>query len=211
MICVFYKRTFFLLRLAGRSTETGRFFSICSVFLSAALLMCACGESIERSSARGMEGPKSAVGGDKKKSEAKAEMRLSYGDEEFVESETNRDPFRSFTGLLQIQEPQEPQRKVVLPTTAIEEMKLIAIISGVPSPKAMVVDAGGVGHVIERGMFIGRPQVVRASENVLMTLNWKVDRIRSNEVVLTRKDPNDPARPPLTRVITLREEGGKPR
>ncbi|MBN1655562.1 MAG: hypothetical protein JXA30_17475, partial [Deltaproteobacteria bacterium] len=128
-----------------------------------------------------------------------------YSDDDFVESEVNRDPFRSFTKLFRSAEQEAPQRTVVMSTTAIENMKLIAIISGVPAPKAMLVDPLGVGHVVERGMYLGRPEIVRASENVSMTLNWRVHRIRENEVVLTRADPTDPNRPPLTRVIPLRE------
>lgn len=131
---------------------------------------------------------------------------IAYSDEDFVESERNRDPFRSFTTLFQATTPEKPQRRVVMPTTAIENMNLIAIISGVPAPKAMLVDASGVGHVVERGVYLGRPEVVRASENVSMTLNWRVHRIRENEVVLTREDPTDPSRPPLTRVIPLRDK-----
>ena len=39
-----------------------------------------------------------------------------------------------------------------------------------------------------------------------VTLNWRVDRIRPNEVVLTREDPTAPNRPPLTRIIPLHTE-----
>ena len=70
----------------------------------------------------------------------------------------------------------------------------------------MILDPTDVGHVVERGMFIGRAQVVQASANVAMTLNWRVDRIRENEVVLSRQDPTDPSRPPLIHVIPLHEE-----
>lgn len=131
---------------------------------------------------------------------------LTYRDEDFVESERNRDPFRSYMTTFEVQAPDVAQRNVVMPTTAIEAMKLIAVITGVPRPKAMLVDPIGTGHVVERGMYIGRPQVIQATGSVSMTLNWRVDRIRENEVVLTRQDPTDPTRPPLTRVIPLHEE-----
>jgi len=136
---------------------------------------------------------------------------LSFTDDDFIESDSNRDPFRVYTTLFKIDSPRAPQRQVAMSNTAIEEMKLIAIVSGTPTPKAMLVDPSGVGHVVERGMYIGKPQVVRASENILLTLNWKVDRIRPNEVVLTREDPSEPNRPPLTRVIPMREEETAPR
>ena len=166
-------------------------------------------DDVERSQSVGLGGGApgrrgAAVGA--VKAETKPTQTLTFSDEDFVESDANRDPFRSYTTLFKIEGTAIPQRKVIMSTTSVEEMRLIAIISGVPTPRAMLVDPIGVGYVVERGMFIGRPQVVRASENVVMTLNWKVDRIRPNEVVLTREDPADPNRPPLTRVIPLREE-----
>ena len=104
--------------------------------------------------------------------------------------------------------PESPQRTVLLPTTGLDQMRLIAIISGVAQPRAMIVDPAGVGHVVERGDYIGRPEVVQTggTEGMPVTLNWRVDRIRPNEVVLTREDPTAPNRPPLTRVIPLHEE-----
>lgn len=131
---------------------------------------------------------------------------VTYRDEDFVESERNRDPFRSYMTTFEVRAPDAVQRNVVMPTTAIESMRLIAVITGVPRPKAMLVDPLGTGHTVERGMYIGRPQVIQATGSVSMTLNWRVDRIRENEVVLTRQDPTDPSRPPLTRVIPLHEE-----
>ena len=131
---------------------------------------------------------------------------LVYRDEDFVESEKNRDPFRSYVNAFKAQSPDEIQRRVIMPTTAIEEMRLIAIIGGIPRPKAMLVDPMDMGHVVERGDYVGRPQVIQATGSVAMVLNWRVDRIRENEVVLTRQDPTDPTRPSLTRVIPLRED-----
>lgn len=165
---------------------------------------------VEQSMTRGLGGgvpakstaPASTDNGPKVEETATKQV---YSDDNFVESDFNRDPFRSFTALFKSAAVEEPQRTVIMPTTAIENMKLIAIISGIPSPKAMLVDGQGVGHTVERGMYLGRPEIVRASENVSMTLNWRVHRIRENEVVLTRADPTDPNRPPLTRVIPLRE------
>jgi hypothetical protein len=133
---------------------------------------------------------------------------MNYKDEDFVESITNRDPFRSYTTVFRADLPDgsSPQRRVYMPTTAVEEMRLIAIVTGLPKPKAMLLDPMGVGHTVERGDYIGRPKVVQASGNVAMTLNWRVDRIRENEVVLTQEDASDPTRVALTKIIPLREE-----
>lgn len=129
----------------------------------------------------------------------------AFRDDDFVEAERNRDPFRSYSKMFSVKPPETAQRNVAMPNTAIEEMRLIGIVSGTARPRAMLVDQQGVGHVVERGVYIGRPQVVQATENVQMMLHWRVDRIRENEVVLTREDPTDPTRPPLTRVVPLRE------
>jgi len=100
----------------------------------------------------------------------------------------------------------ESQRTVVMPDTPVEEMKLIAVVSGLARPKAMLTDSHNVGYVVQRGDYIGRPKVFQTTGSVAMTLNWRVDRIRENEVVLTRQDPSDPGRPPLSRIISMRDE-----
>jgi type IV pilus assembly protein PilP len=99
------------------------------------------------------------------------------------------------------------QRRVLLSEVAIDELRLIAIVTGLSQPRAMVLDQSSVGWVIKRGDYIGRAEVVQTggAEGVPVTLNWRVDRIRENEVVLTREDPTAPNRPPLTRVIPLRQ------
>jgi type IV pilus assembly protein PilP len=131
---------------------------------------------------------------------------LILKDDDFVESTRNRDPFRSYTAAFRAKAPDEMQRRVIMPTTAVEEMRLIAIVTGMPKPKAMLVDMGSVGYVVERGDYIGRPKVIQATGSVSMTLNWRVDRIRENEVVLTQQDPTDPTRTALTKIIPLRDE-----
>jgi type IV pilus assembly protein PilP len=142
-----------------------------------------------------------AAEGEQRKAEA-----LVLVDEDFVESERNRDPFRSYATAFQTRPPEEMQRRVIMPTTSVEEMRLIAIVTGMPRPTAMLVDPVGVGHPVERGDYIGRPRVIQATGSVAMMLNWRVDRIRENEVVLTQQDPSDPTRTALTKVLLLRPE-----
>jgi type IV pilus assembly protein PilP len=137
-----------------------------------------------------------------------------YRDEDFVESESNRDPFRSYSQMFKIQPTgQTVQRAVKMPTTSVDQIRLTAIISGVAQPRAMLVDPDGVGHVVARGDFICRPEVVQTggAEGMPVTLNWRVDRIRPDQIVLTREDPSAPGRPPLTRVVPLYEENERPR
>lgn len=132
----------------------------------------------------------------------------TYRDTDFVESERNRDPFRSFFSELRGKTPIVAQRAVIMPNTPIDAMRLIAIISGINQPRAMLVDEKGVGYVTARGDFVGKADVVQGggSENIPIALNWRVDRIRDNEIVLAREDPSAPNRPPLTKVIPLRDK-----
>ncbi|NOY94307.1 MAG: pilus assembly protein PilP [Deltaproteobacteria bacterium] len=133
-----------------------------------------------------------------------------YHDDDFVEVDVqSRDPFRDFVRSFAVRTSAAPQRRVLMPTTSVDEMSLIAIISGVPQPRAMLVDPAGVGHTVKRGDYIGRPEVIQTggAEGIPAVLNWRVDRIRPSELVLTRSDPNAPDRPPLTRSIPLHEEG----
>ncbi|MBW2509313.1 MAG: hypothetical protein JRE81_11825 [Deltaproteobacteria bacterium] len=137
---------------------------------------------------------------------------IVYTDDDFVELDIqNRDPFRAYARAFKAQAAAPAQRRVLLPTTSLDEMKLIAIVTGIATPRAMLTDTAQVGHVVRRGDYIGRPEVVQSggSEGMPVTLNWRVDRIRAGSVVLTREDPTSPDKPPLTRVMPL-HEGGEP-
>lgn len=133
----------------------------------------------------------------------------TYRDEEFVESEINRDPFRNFAALFVPRTGQPPpiQRRVMMDQTSVDEMRLIAIVSGVPNPSAMLLDAQGTGFTVHRGDYVGRAEYVSTggSDSVPITLNWRIDRISPNEVVLTREDPSSPTRMSLTRVLPLHD------
>jgi type IV pilus assembly protein PilP len=136
-----------------------------------------------------------------------------YADDDFSELDIqNRDPFRSYARAFKAQAAAPAQRRVLLPSTSLDEMKLIAIVTGIATPRAMLTDTAQVGHVIRRGDYIGRPEVVQTggSEGMPVTLNWRVDRIRPGSVVLTREDPTAPDKPPLTRVMPLHEGGEAP-
>ncbi|MFT5357617.1 MAG: type IV pilus assembly protein PilP [Polyangiales bacterium] len=138
-------------------------------------------------------------------------VALSYVDDDFVELDVrNRDPFRRFVAVAVGADTRSVQRRVIMPSTSIEEMRLIAIIGGIAQPRAMLQDTSGVGFVVKKDDYIGREEILQAggSDSMPVTLNWQVARIRSasGEVVLTRTDPTAPDRPPLTRVIPLHDE-----
>lgn len=177
-----------------------------TLFLAIVIALLGCEDDVERSAGRGSGGPSAAPSANAAAAATKEREPFVFKDEDFVESVRNRDPFRSYTTVFKAKEPEEMQRKVVMPGTAVEEMRLIAIVTGIAKPKAMLLDPAGVGHVVERGDYLGRPKVLQATGSVSMTLNWRVDRIRENEVVLTQQDPTDPNRFALTKIIPLRED-----
>jgi type IV pilus assembly protein PilP len=140
-----------------------------------------------------------------------------YMENDFVENDRNRDPFRSYVTLFVDKgtAPQKIQRYVVLEQYAIDELKLVAIVTGGEYPRAMLVDPTSKGWVIKRGDFVGRPDVVHTggTNGTDYQLNWRVDRVRDGDVVLIREDPAQPGIAPATRVLPLHPEaasgGGK--
>jgi type IV pilus assembly protein PilP len=135
-----------------------------------------------------------------------------YTENDFVESDRNRDPFRSFLVANQpVNKQSMNQRKVELAQYAIEELKLVAIVTGGVGARAMFVDPSGKGTVVYKGSFVCRSEVVHigGSNGPEYQLNWRVDRIREGDVVLIREDPAQPAIPAATRVIPLHPESEK--
>ena len=201
-----------------------------SVIVSIALLvsMMGCGDDTEQATRRGLGGGDSSgdsasaeaspMAGDSEElvedgdteGEGGTRGALNYDDEIFVAADIqNRDPFRDFAASFVSRPPARLQRRVVLSEVSVDEMRLSMIVTGTAPNRAMVVAPDGVGHVIKRGDYIGRPEVIQSNsvDAVPVTLNWRVERIRPHEVVLTREDPTDRDRPPLTRVMPLHEEG----
>jgi type IV pilus assembly protein PilP len=135
-----------------------------------------------------------------------------YTENDFVESDRNRDPFRSFLVQNQVATKQAlNQRKVELAQYSLDELKLVAIVTGGDQSRAMFVDPSGKGTVVYKGSFVCRSEVVHigGSNGPEYQLNWRVDRIREGDVVLIREDPAQPAIPPATRVIQLHPESDK--
>lgn len=129
---------------------------------------------------------------------------------DFVESDRSRDPFRSFARLFveQNSRPVRIQRDVILAQNTIDELKLVAIVMGGDYPRAMFVDPNGKGWVVKRGDFIGRADLVHVggTNGTDYQLNWRVEKVRDGDIVLIREDATQPSIPPATRVIPLRPE-----
>jgi type IV pilus assembly protein PilP len=140
-----------------------------------------------------------------------APPKLEVTEADFAETERSRDPFRAFTDIFKEENKgsAKSQREVVLSKYAIDELKLIGIVTRAEPAKAMLVDPGGVGYVVQRGQFVGRADIVQAAgrTGASYEINWRVDRIRDGDIVLIREDPANPDVPSATRVIPLRPEG----
>jgi type IV pilus assembly protein PilP len=137
--------------------------------------------------------------------------KVDFQETEFAENEHSRDPFRSYAHMF-VEEARnrvKSQREVLLDNYSVDELKLIGIVTGIDVPRAMLVDPTGKGHVIQRGQFVGRPEVVQGNgaNGRSYEINWRVDRIRDGDVVLVREDPKNPDVPSATKVIPLRPEG----
>jgi Tfp pilus assembly protein PilP len=139
-----------------------------------ALLMmgAACGEDPNRAAVPSRPAPKSAgttaTGAvaalappvvDQSKEALLAEVRKrQLTNEDFVEAEVNRDPFRSFLATFGVERPVNiKQHKIVLEKFALDELKLIAITAGEEiTPRAMFVDPSGMGVMIKRGDHVSK-------------------------------------------------------
>ena len=129
----------------------------------------------------------------------------AFTDEDFVELETtHRDPFRPFIAMFTaVSEQAAVSRDVKMGDVPVDAMKVIAIVTRIAPPRAMIQDPTGVGFVVRPRDFIGRPETIQVGSDIPVQLQWQVARVRPNEVVLSRTDPTAPDRPPLTRILPL--------
>lgn len=129
-----------------------------------------------------------------------------FQETDFAESDTSRDPFRSFetTFAAQAKGKVKVQRQVVVDRYALDELKLIGIVSR-GGARAMFADPTGLGWVVKVGDYLGKAEIVQTGGPAGgdVAINWRVDRIRNQDVVFVREDPAHPDIPPSTRVIAL--------
>lgn len=178
------------------------------VALGAALLCLACEEEKITTGSNNQVNRKS---GEEQVEQAPAlPAPVDFQEAEFMETDRSRDPFRSFAKefVMEGKGRIKSQREVVLGQYSVDELRLVGIVTRINPPKAMLVDPAGVGHVVSRGQFIGRPAVVQPASGLgaAYEVNWRIDRIREGDIVLIREDPSNPDVPSATRVIALRNE-----
>jgi type IV pilus assembly protein PilP len=141
-----------------------------------------------------------------------ASATVAFNEADFTESDSSRDPFHPFAQVVKPTGDTKilPQYQVVLEKYAIDELKLVAIVNAGDGYRAMFVDPGGKGHVVTRGMHIGRGEIVKLGPGAMSSypLYWKVDRIKASDVVLVREDTLHPDVAPTYREVPLHTEGG---
>jgi type IV pilus assembly protein PilP len=134
---------------------------------------------------------------------------------DFTRSDSNRDPFASYAELLKPakEEVTRLRTQALADRFALNELKLVGIVTGNTAPKAMFIDPEGKGWIVTLGQLLGRSETVKTggSLGAEYELNWKVDRIRENDVVFIRETPGRPNVPSATRVVSLRTEENEPR
>jgi len=130
---------------------------------------------------------------------------------DFLESPASRDPFKNYSELFVVKPPTDdskgPQREILVPKYALQELRIVGIITG-GAARALVTDPTGLGWVLRVGDFVGRSESVHSGGpgGIDVALNWRVDRIRENDVVFIREDPSRPDVPATTRVLSMRTE-----
>lgn len=82
--------------------------------------------------------------------------KRSLNKEDFTETATNRDPFRSFLASFSTQKVQNLAHPILLEKFSIDELKLAGIVTGEIQPRAMFIDPSGQGVAVVRGAHISK-------------------------------------------------------
>ena len=146
--------------------------------LACVLLLAACGgddgrgDSPKKAPPRGQGGQAPRVNGPPPAPNVPAATPLSQtaqklldevrkhelANEDFVENDNNRDPFRSYLATFAAQPTLiGKQHKIILQKFALDELKLSAIVSGdAVAPRAMFLDPSGLGISVQRGDHVSK-------------------------------------------------------
>jgi Tfp pilus assembly protein PilP len=122
--------------------------------------------------------------------------RKTLREDDFVDSDgSNRDPFKSFLRFfVDKRAPQVRTVPAVFEKFALEELTLIAIVSGDTMPRAMFRDPGGLGQTVKRGDYLSKAGA-------------RVTKILSDRVILEFSDPSgNPEARALEKAVLVRPE-----
>lgn len=136
--------------------------------------------------------------------ETAARPPAPVSDEALRESATSRDPFQP--SEVKREPPSDGDRPRKSRRYALDELKLVGVVTRIDTPRAMLVGPSGKGWVVTPGELVGKPEVVRGAGDVDTLVSWRVDRIRERDVVLVREDAAGRRVPPETRVLAMRAE-----
>ncbi|MFH1129852.1 MAG: pilus assembly protein PilP [Pseudomonadota bacterium] len=119
-------------------------------------------------------------------------QELKLVDADFMESPSNRDPFHAILGKPGSSMPRmvEMQRKVILPRFGLDELTLVAVISGGARARAMFRDPTGLGVTVKRGDYVSKSVA-------------RVKQILSDKVVMEIEELEEEKRTVADRVIEL--------
>jgi type IV pilus assembly protein PilP len=106
------------------------------------------GETAAAAAAAATGGAGAATGDAPKTDEEVSEIAYAYS------PIGKRDPFRSLFDQLRKEEGGQPVTE--LQTFEVDQLKLVAIVSRIATPYAMVEDPSGKGHTLTRGTLIGK-------------------------------------------------------
>ncbi len=123
---------------------------------------------------------------------AAALRRKALRDQDFIDSdETNRDPFKPFFRMF-VDKGTARGRQVpaLFEKFAMEELTLIAIVSGDAQPRAMFRDPGGRGQTVKRGDYISK-------------VGARITKILSDRVILELSEPTATGEPRATEKAVL--------
>jgi hypothetical protein len=127
-----------------------------------------------------------------------------------TEPDTNpdglRDPFAPTPRVTRAPPPPDLSKRKARRFT-VDQLKLVGIAAGAEGARAMLVDPRGKGWIVTRGELIGQPELVHEDGDHFAS--WRVDRVRTSDVVLVREDH---VRPDAvqTRVLALPGEATPP-
>lgn len=122
----------------------------------------------------------------------------SLTEKDFIESISNRDPFRSFIirdkKASSESSPLTPQRRVLMKRYSLDELKLIAIISGATRPVAMFTDPTKKGITVKHGDYISKSE-------------GRVKQILADKVIIEIEEQTEGKSTRTDRVVMLYQKG----